>query len=214
MTGTCTCMYVHVIVKTKKLQLHVRTCMYMYRYMPSCIFIHHTQEHTSIHVHTHILYTYCMNKMYTAKNESMRNRDGVLCDDDDDDDDDVCVCVHVCVRVHVYMYFLYTIVRTVYIQSCILFCLSMAGSVVMNGLWGRGLYHALLQSCRINHGPQLATSLLQHMTSRVRHDNAIPPLCQVLGVFSLCRELFQMSAHFVICSSFPPPKQTLMIIWL
>ena len=30
-TGTCTCMYVHVIVTSWFLQLHVRTCMYMYR---------------------------------------------------------------------------------------------------------------------------------------------------------------------------------------
>ena len=39
--------------------------------------------------------------------------------------------------------------------------------VVMNELWNRGLYHALLQSCRVNHSPQLAIHLLKHMTERV-----------------------------------------------
>ena len=40
-------------------------------------------------------------------------------------------------------------------------------AVVMEEVWGRGLYHALLQSCRLNHGPRLATFFLSHMTHRV-----------------------------------------------
>ncbi|CAI8006220.1 hypothetical protein GBAR_LOCUS4607 [Geodia barretti] len=39
-------------------------------------------------------------------------------------------------------------------------------AVVMEEVWGRGLYHALLQSCRLNHGPRLATFFLGHMTHR------------------------------------------------
>jgi hypothetical protein len=39
-------------------------------------------------------------------------------------------------------------------------------NMVIEGVWGRGLYHALLQSCRVNHGPQLASFLLTHMTQR------------------------------------------------
>ena len=41
-------------------------------------------------------------------------------------------------------------------------------AVVMREIWGRQLYHALLQSCQVNHGPELATFLLNHMTCRVR----------------------------------------------
>ncbi|CAI8006219.1 hypothetical protein GBAR_LOCUS4607 [Geodia barretti] len=39
-------------------------------------------------------------------------------------------------------------------------------NIVMEEVWGRGLYHALLQSCRLNHGPRLATFFLGHMTHR------------------------------------------------
>jgi hypothetical protein len=39
-------------------------------------------------------------------------------------------------------------------------------NMVMEEAWGRGLYHALLQSCRLNHGPRLATFFLSHMTHR------------------------------------------------
>ena len=36
-------------------------------------------------------------------------------------------------------------------------------------LWNKALYHSLLQSCTVNHGPQLAAFLLNHMTHRVSH---------------------------------------------
>jgi hypothetical protein len=39
-------------------------------------------------------------------------------------------------------------------------------TVVMSEVWDRHLYHALLQSCQVNHGPELATFLLNHMTCR------------------------------------------------
>ena len=70
----------------------------------------------------------------------------------------VCVCVCVCVCDCVYVYVCNC--DCVYVCDCV--CVE-----VLSQLWDRGLFHALLCSCRVNHGPELATFLLHHMTQNV-----------------------------------------------
>lgn len=70
----------------------------------------------------------------------------------------LCTCVS--------LFILYSMLKVICTCKIRFLCL-YACIVVMNELWNRGLYHALLQSCRVNHSPQLAIHLLNHMTERV-----------------------------------------------
>ena len=76
----------------------------------------------------------------------------------------------------------------------------------MNELWNRGLYHALLQSCRVNHSPQLAIHLLNHMTERVSPTKYVCLLA--------AETLLSISHHHQLVSSLPVSISTSFFIFI